>query len=116
MQLSSSNSFKFPLEEGRKEEGRKRAAALAADGMRERRIRFGAEKIHIKAVTTSECLLPNMDPYRLLGPHYQLCNGLITTSIIRAEFADQDQHSTLLKIFDSLKGSIFKVQNRGNIN
>ena len=82
-------TFKFQLFQvstrGRKE-GRgpetsgSSAAALAADGMRERRIRFGAEKIHIKAVTTSECLLPNMEPYRLLGPHYQLCNGLITTS------------------------------------
>ena len=47
--LSSFHSRK----EGRKEEGRKRAAALAADGMRERRIRFGAEKIHIKGVACS---------------------------------------------------------------
>ena len=51
-QLPSSNSFKFPLEEGRKDVGRKRAAA-DAEARREGRIRFAAEKIHIKGAMRS---------------------------------------------------------------
>ena len=53
-QLPSSNSFKFPLEEGRKE-GRMKAGneRRRTEARREGRIRFAAEKIHIKGAMQS---------------------------------------------------------------